>query len=193
MRALANYKLALLLCWLALLPFRPAVADDEQRYGAEIASAEAQVWDGGYVLSADLDYRLSPKAMEALHSGVPLLWTICVKLKVADGWLWDKSVVEIGIRYRLQYHALLNMYRVGNESDATTRNFSTLPAALAAMSTLRNLRLVNKDVVQPAQRARIELKVHFDKDRLPLPLRLSAYLNRQWYLSSDWTTWPLKK
>ncbi|MEY3760764.1 MAG: hypothetical protein RIR39_2255, partial [Pseudomonadota bacterium] len=37
------------------------------------------------------------------------------------------------------------------------------------------------------------VKVSFDRDALPLPLRPIAYIDPQWYLSSDWTLWPLKK
>jgi hypothetical protein len=37
------------------------------------------------------------------------------------------------------------------------------------------------------------VKVNFDRDALPLPLRPIAYIDPQWYLSSDWTLWPLKK
>ena len=39
----------------------------------------------------------------------------------------------------------------------------------------------------------VAIKVSFDRDALPLPLRPLAYINPQWYLSSEWTLWPLKK
>ena len=36
-------------------------------------------------------------------------------------------------------------------------------------------------------------KLQFDGDLLPLPLRPLAYIDKQWFLSSDWTLWSLKK
>jgi len=190
MRACVNYKACLLLCLLAWLSPLPAQAED---YSAEVKAADMTVQGGRYVLSADIGYRLSPKALDALQNGVPLFWTVRIKIQQARNLFWNKTLAETALRYRLQYHALLNMYRVRNENNDDVHNFSTLSAALDSMSALRDLPLINKDAVTAEKQTLVELKVYFDRDALPLPLRPIAYINRQWYLSSDWTVWPLKK
>ena len=184
-------RLALLLGLLLLAA--PVLQANESHYEAEIKNIDVFIQDGQYLLSADLSYQLSPKAMEALQNGVSLLWTVHLRLKLPNAWIGSKTLAEMQIRYRLQYQALLNMFRVTNENLGEKRNYSSLTAALEAMSAIRHLSLINKDVVQPSQHPEIEMKISFERDTLPLPLRLSAYVNQQWYLSSDWTTWPLKK
>jgi hypothetical protein len=53
--------------------------------------------------------------------------------------------------------------------------------------------LIGKSELAPEKQYLLAVKVNFDRDALPLPLRPIAYVDPQWYLSSDWTSWPLKK
>jgi hypothetical protein len=91
----------------------------------------------------------------------------------------------------LQYHALLNLYRVKNESTGRIDNVSTLSTALNLISTLRNFHLLDNAAVTAAN-TEVAIKVEFDREALPLPLRPMAYLSQQWNLSSEWSVWPLK-
>ncbi|MDD5269370.1 MAG: DUF4390 domain-containing protein [Methylococcales bacterium] len=187
-----NFCLSTFLCGVLLwcLPFS-GYADE---FAAEVKQAEVTLHGDYYLLSADIVYQLSEKAMEALQNGVPLFWDIQFKVLEQRDVLWDKTLVDTAIRYRLQYHALLNMYRVRDEGDGTVYNFSTLFAALDLMSTVRDFRLIGGlSELAPEKQYLLAMKVNFDRDALPLPLRPIAYVDRQWYLSSDWTLWPLKK
>ena len=172
-----------------LLPFS-GYAD---KFAAEIKQAEITLDGGGYVLSADIVYQLSEKAMEALQNGVPLFWDIQVKIQRQRDVLWNKTLVDKAIRYRLQYHALLNMYRVRNESNGEIYNFSTLSGAIGLMSAIRDFRLIEKAELDPEKQYQCAMRVNFDREALPLPLRPIAYMDPQWYLSSEWTLCPLKK
>jgi hypothetical protein len=163
------------------------------QFAAEVKRAEITLQGDIYVLSADIVYRLSDKAKEALQSGVPLFWDIQVRLLQHRDVLWNKTLVDTAIRYRIQYHALLNMYRVRNEVDGEVYNFSTLPAALDLMSTISDFPLIEKTELASENQYLGVLRVSFDREALPLPLRPVAYIDPQWYLSSDWTLWPLKK
>ena len=146
-----------------------------------------------YVLSADIDYHLGTKAKDALQNGVPLFWTVQVKIQQVRRFLWDTTLVETALKYRLQYHALLNMYRVRNEGSGEIYSFSTLSAALDLMSAVRDFRVVEIARISPEKTYQCAIKVAFVRDALPLPLRPVAYIDAQWYLSSDWTLWPLRK
>jgi hypothetical protein len=171
-------------------------------YATDVQRAEASIRGTQYVLSADIDYQLSDTAKEALKNGVPLFWTVRIKLEQQRAVLWAKTLMDISIRYRLQYHALLNMYRVVlvqpdsttmDEQSGDSHNFSTLSAALDSMANLRNVSLLDVSEIQPEKQYVIHIKAQFERDALPLPLRPIAYTNPQWYLSSDWTVWPFKK
>jgi len=172
-----------------LLPF----SGYANEFTAEVRQAGVTLQGDSYVLSADIVYQLSGKAMDAMQNGVPLFWDIQVKVKQQRDFLWDKTLVDTAIRYRLQYHALLNMYRVRNEGNGEVYNFSTLSAALGQMSAVRDFRLLEKAELAPEKQYLGAVKVSFDREALPLPLRPIAYIDPQWYLSSDWTLWPLKK
>jgi hypothetical protein len=186
-----NFCLSAGLCGvlLWLLPIS-GYADE---FATEVKQAEVTLQGNYYLLSADIVYQLSEKAKEALQNGVPLFWDIQVKIQQQRDVLWNKTLVDTAIRFRLQYHALLNMYRVRNEGNGTVYNFSTLSAALDLMSTVRDFRLIRKSELAPEKQYLLAVKVNFDRNALPLPLRPIAYVDPQWYLSSDWTLWPLKK
>jgi hypothetical protein len=181
----------LFICLFYLLLWPASVHADE--FSVSIKKAELTLREKSYVLSADIDYQLSDRARDALQNGVPLFWIVLVKVQQHRDYLWNKKLLDKEIRYRIQYHALLNMYRVRNESSDTVDNFSTLSAALHAMSTIRNIPIMDKADIASDTDYRVGVKVRFERDALPLPLRPIAYINPQWYLSSDWYLWSLKK
>ncbi|HEY8098266.1 MAG TPA: DUF4390 domain-containing protein [Methylobacter sp.] len=194
MRASVSHKSSLcrsLLCCflLGLLP----VLGHADTFGVVVTNADIALQGDSYRLSADIDFQLSARAKEALQSGVPLFWDIHIKTLQHRDYFWDSTLVNATIRYRIQYHALLNMYRVRNEGSHELYNFSTLSAALDLMSTIRDYRVLDKAAYVPGKRYAVGIKVTLDRDALPLPLRPVAYANPQWYLSSDWTLWPLTK
>jgi hypothetical protein len=167
-------------------------ATEANKFTAQVKQVELTRENDQYVLSADMAYSLNDTAKEALHNGVPLFWLVTIKVTAQRPLLWDKTVAKIKIRYRLQYHALLNMYRVKNENTETVDNFSTLAAALNAMSTLRNVAIMQTTVMQTTENYTLALKINFDRNALPLPLQPLALFNSQWYFSSDWTFWAVK-
>lgn len=162
----------------------------------EIKQVQINRYDNYYELSADIDYQLSNPAKKALENGVPLFWNLHIKVLEQRDYWWAKKIADIQIHYRLQYHALLNMYRVviiQPNNEFKTYNFSTLSAALDLMSNLQHLTLINAEQLNSNKHYIVKIKAEFDTDALPLPLRPIAYTHPQWYLSSDWTTWQLKK
>lgn len=184
---LSSIRLLFSLIWLWPVA---AYADE---FAVTIEKAEIVLRGDSYVLSAGIDYQLSDRAKDALQNGIPLFWTVQVKVQRHRDYLWNKTLLDKEMHYRIQYHALLNMYRVRNESRGTIENFSTLSAALHAMSTIRNAPILDKADIAPNASYMVGVKVRFDRDALPLPLRPVAYINPQWYLSSDWYLWSLKK
>ncbi len=162
----------------------------------EVKQVYVSLQDGQYLLSTEIDYQLTEKAKEALENGVQLFWTVHIKVLQQRDLFWDKTLLDTAINYRLQYHALLNMYRVvivhPDSMKGDTYNFSTLSAALDLMASLRNFPLLDKSRIEK-ESYYIKIKANFEHNALPLPLQPISYINPQWYLSSDWTVWPLKK
>jgi hypothetical protein len=178
------YALGLAL-WLA---FEIAYAAN---FAAEVKHADVSYQNGYSFLAADLDYHLSPQAKEALHNGVPLSWQVNVRLNQTRDFWWDKVKLNYSLRYQLQYHALLNMYRVKNENTGEIHNFSTLSAALDSMAIIRGLPLFNTKNSLSYQHHVIAIQILFEDGELPLPLQTQVIANPQWQLSSKWTYWNL--
>lgn len=148
---------------------------------------------GKLMLSADLYYGLSETAKAALDNGVPLYWNICVRIQRPRPLLWDETLYEVTLRYRLEYHALLNLYRVVFEHNAQAYNIPTLASALELMSSLRDVEILGQSALTPEQPLSVAIKVEFDRSSLPMPLRPFAYFDNEWDLSSTWTQWPWEK
>jgi hypothetical protein len=170
---------------------RPAQSAAEN-FGVDVKNVQINSQGNDYLMSADIVYRLSENALEALQNGVPLFWDVQIKTLQQRDYGWDKVLANNSIRYRIQYHALLNMYRVKKEGGELS-NFSTLPMALDAMSAIRDFRVMEQALYRQGKHYIVGIKVTLDRGALPLPLRPMAYVNPQWYLSSNWTLWPLTK
>jgi len=175
---------------LLLLVILPAIVDAKD-FGSTIKKADIALQGDSYTLSADIDYRLSEAAYDALKNGVPLFWNVEIKIRQRRSFLWDKTLVEKTLRYRIQYHALLSMYRVRNENTGFVDNFSSLKTAMELISSLNNFHLFDKNQFDPKKTYIADLKVIFDREALPLPLRPVSYLDSQWYLSSNRYVWSL--
>lgn len=182
-----KHKVLLLLVWSLVQPL-PAVAGT---YAAAVKYAELTLNDGNYFVSAEVEYKLSPKATNALKNGVPLHWAVNIRVQRPRSFWWDETLAEKNLRFRIQYQALLNTYRVHNEDTGESDDFSTLPAALDALSTIRYIPLLKRSALVPGKLYVAGVRVTFDRELLPLPLRPLSYINPQWYLSSDWYLWNL--
>lgn len=188
MRSLPNVKSLFALCMVGSFFLNLAIAET---HDVTVKKAEFRLINGVYLLSADINYHIGSRALDALQNGIPLFWDLDVIVKEQRDFLWDKTVIEKVFRYRIQYHALLNMYRVRYENSGDVFNFSTLAGAIDLLSSVRDLPIMKRDRLYPEKKYLAAVKVIFDRESLPLPLRPVAYLNPQWYLSSEWYVWPL--
>lgn len=170
-----------------LLYATPALSSE---YSAIVSQVDIDTRTQHINLNFDIEFRLSPMAKEALQKGIALTWVVSIKLQ-KQSWLWNTTVEEGEIKYIIKNHALLNLYSVS--SQGVSDMFSTLTAALNAISKNRNIPIISKDLIQADEHYQLMIKVIFDREALPIPLRPISYFDSQWALSSQWTTWPLPK
>lgn len=158
-----------------------AVASD---YAVRVVNTEVQVLNEQYRLNTGFDFNLSPKARQALQNGIPLYWQLNIRLMQLRRFWWAKTLRHIRFNYRIQYLALLNLYRVQNLTTGEVENLSTLASALDVIAQLQKFPLIEQSRLPAGQQYRVEIKLDFVREKLPLPLRPSSYLDSQWYLSS---------
>lgn len=147
--------------------------------------------DGVYMMEADLDLELSDGMMDALRSGVELLFLAEIELVRPRRWLPDETVGRLEQRYELAYHSLAQRFVVRNVNTDYRDAYPTLAEALLALGHIRQLPVIDTDLVN-ANKVRGQIRVRLDLAHLPMPARLGAYTDKTWRVSSDWVTWSLR-
>ncbi len=144
-----------------------------------------------YLLNADIEYRLSPVVKEALKKGISMSWVVRVKVE-RKNLLWNTTINEIVHRYQIQNHDVLNLYSVKLLKNNENNMFSTLAGAIDFIAKIRNLVVLEQSMIEQGERYQLGLKIDFERESLPVPIRPFSYFDKQWGLSSQWALWPLK-
>jgi hypothetical protein len=142
-----------------------------------------------HLLNADVEYRFSDAATEALQNGVPLTLQLNLQVSRERRYRWDETVVDEHWSFRLRYHSLAKLYQWVEEDGRAPRGFASLAALLEEMGAVRRLEVPGAGVLVPGQSYQARLAVSLDIESLPLPLRPVAYLSPAWYLASPWFPW----
>jgi hypothetical protein len=184
MRAYKKNK-ALLLALFVLLSSLSGRGYADDRF-VKIEQAQLTLAENKAQLRADVTFQLSQSAQDALHSGIALYWDVTIELKqVRWGGLWQSVLFSRSRRYRLAYYTLLNNYRVKDEKKEEVKRFSSLQEALTYMG-----QIAYDDIPIAGYDAKLcivgVLKVAFDKEMLPAPLRP---IDSEWDLSAAERLW----
>ena len=159
--------------------------------GFFIQRAETKLINNVYRLSAQIDYKFSGDVLAAIESGVPMVVVLDIELLRPRDYLWNKQIAELKQRFQLQYHALAEQYIVRNLNSGEQYTAPTFNTALFYLRDIKNIPLIDQQLLESSQNYRVRLRVSLEFDSLPVPLKLSAYTSRSWWLGSDWFTWEL--
>ncbi|MBL4762758.1 MAG: DUF4390 domain-containing protein [Gammaproteobacteria bacterium] len=172
-----------LLCW--FVPIAVPAADD----AVVVESAATHLNGGVYELNAMVRMTLPVKVVDALESGVPIVFEL--QLKVGQGrWYWlDKMIVEKSQRYRLYYHAFTRQYLLKDLNSGIQRNYLTLQDAITGFTSISNYPLLDAEALKPDTYYEAQLRLLLDRKLLPAALRANALLDSNWYVQSDWFAW----
>ncbi len=184
---LARLLAALSLGLLSVLASAAVGADDD----FSVIDLRTKLDEGRFLLSAEIDYRFSERAMEALENGVPLTIEVHLQVREAGAWIWDESLTDQRLRYRIRYKPLSERYLVSRLPGENGRTFVTRQAAVAALGELKDLYLINQQRLDPGKDYEVHLRASLDIEELPLPLRPIAYLRPGWKQSTGWIKRPL--
>ncbi len=157
-----------------------------------ITQADTRLADGVFLLSARIDYRLSPEALEALDSGVPLFVVLDIRVERQRRWWWNSTVARLQQRYLLLYHALSEKYVVHSLNSGAQANYRSLAEALAALGRIEDLPLMDSNLLESGADYRVRMRAYLDIEALPAPLQPLAYLSPGWRLQSEWRQWSLR-
>ena len=158
-----------------------------------IRSVETHLHDKVYLLDANIEYQFSEATLEALRNGVPLIVLLDIEVEQERTWWLNKTIAELQQGYLLLYHALTEKYIVNNLNSGAQENYDQLNSALAALGKVKDLPVLDSQLVSKDNRYSVKLKTHLDLESLPAPMRPLAYISSDWRLESDWYKWPLQQ
>lgn len=156
-----------------------------------ITGIHTRLQDDVYLLSANIEYRLTENVIEALNNGVPITVQLNIEIQRKRRWWLDVDMAALEQRYQLRYHALSHQYLVQNINSGAFYAFPNLDAALDNLGELKDFPLLDKQLVEEGEEYEILLHTELDIEALPSPLRPLAYITPAWRLDSDWYTWSL--
>lgn len=178
--------------WLAGLLLGLAAGAPAHAAGFSVADASTRLSEGVYLLDADIDYRFSEQAIQALQNGVPLTLRVDIQVERSRWWWVDATVANLEQRYRIKYHAFSDKYLVHNFNSGAFYAYRTLGGAVGALGRIRDLPLLDQKLVEEDEAYQVAIRVYLDIEALPSPLRPIAYITPAWHLTSEWTTWSLQ-
>ncbi|MEN8175068.1 MAG: DUF4390 domain-containing protein [Pseudomonadota bacterium] len=158
----------------------------------DVENISTRLEEGVFVTDADVAFRLSDKARDALLHGVLLTFVVEVGVRARDAWFWQDDVARREARYTLKFRPLSDLYEVVDETTGARQSFATGAAALRTLGEIRAVELVERDRLQAGQAYTARLRAYLDIEALPLPMRPLAYLSPAWRLSTGTIEWLLE-
>lgn len=150
----------------------------------------------GYVISAQVDYPLTARVIEALENGVPITFFQELELNetfplFGNFWQWETNLWRIKLRYQLRFHALSEQYVIMSLDTEHQQNFPNLDGALSALGQITDL-TVPPEYTDNTDDLILRIRSGLDLNALPTPMRPGALISSKWQLTSPWVraVWP---
>lgn len=188
MQASATTKLYGVLVLLLLLS---SIGTAAQATTFNIPAAHITKIGNGHVLNATINYPLSPRVIEALDNGIPIVFFQEFKLQditplLGEYWQWKDTLWRTEISYELRYHALAQQYVIRDIATGKERYFPSLEGTLHALGKIQNFILPPKYMTDTAHLT-FQLRSGINLYALPTPMRPGAIISSKWHLTSPWT------
>mgnify|MGYP000374231424 FL=1 len=164
-----------------------AIAD-----GIIVQSVKLEQKDATFSLDATFNIDLSPIIQEALHKGVTLPFVLDFNV-IQQRWnIWDQTVVETSLPYRLAFSALTRQYHIKDKLRGRDASFDTLEQALTAAGVVSDLAVFNAEQLQPEVEYEAQVRLRLEAGGLPSALQLEALESDKWEVSSPWYRWVME-
>ena len=156
----------------------------------QIKSAELQLQDEYYSLSADVMIDFDDEIEEAINKGVPLDFLIEFQIVTPRKYWFDDEIITASQHITLSYHALTKQYLV-NRGDHQ-KSFETLSEAKQELAELSDWKVAEKSLLEKNEVYNAALLIRLDQTKLPKAIQVDAIASEKWNLSSQKFVWSLK-
>lgn len=158
-----------------------------------VINADGVIIENMYTVNANIAYQLGKESRKALEHGIPLEFDIDFRIMKHRPWLWDQTLINRTITYRLEHQPLSGDYLVTRLDDGELEQFQKLGDVLRYIGEIKNFPLAEAAILDSGENLYAQVKSHLNIESLPAPLRPLAYLSTEWQLSSPWQTWIVNK
>ena len=174
-----------LLCFLATTTAFAAQRESELL----IRGAQAAVDDDTLELDTQLYLQLPKGALKAIDGGLSLHLTYQIEVSRVRRWLPDASVAAIEQEFELTYPALSQRYLVRNLNTGEQQDFGTLDAALARISEVKGLPVLDASLLPPGPEYEGRVRAVLDMASAEDAFGWLLFWTDDWSAESDWYTW----
>ncbi len=161
--------------------------------GIIVQSVKLQQKDATFSLDATFNIDLSPIIQDALHKGVALPFVLDFNVMRQRWNIWDQTVVEASLPYRLSYNALTRQYHIRDKLRGRDTSFNTLEQAIAAAGIIMDLAVFNAEQLMPEVEYEAQVRLRLEAGALPSALQLEALESDKWEVSSPWYRWVMDR
>ena len=179
----------LLLCVIATVAGPAARAADAELRLRDLAVA---VDEGVYELDARLEIELPGAARRAVESGLTLRLRYEIVIDRERRYMLDAEVAALAQRYEVTYHALSQRWLVRNLNTGEQFDYGSLDNALARISELRGLPILDAALVSPGPLYLGRIRAVLDLSTAPDAFGWLLFWADDWSAESDWITWTLR-
>ena len=181
-----NLFFHLLLITLLLKPVNSQAQDE-----FVIKSVNTQLNETVYFLNAVFEISLPDYIVSAFDQGFVLPLLIEIEVSRNRLFWFDKDVVIIKQRYRMQYHAMLDSVSLLDVNSGNRQYFSSLDETLNHLTVLLNFPLLDNNALDQQKKYSARLNFGIDNAALPIPLKSSLLWKNDWHIGSDWFEWDI--
>lgn len=169
----------------------PLHAETAGTQGMSVEWAQLIERDDRNIISADIHYHFPDVVLRALEEGIPLTFRIEFRILRLRTMLWSETLLQDERTIQLRYQPLAKSYQISDLGSGAVVHYANLVNVLDTLSHLRGWSVPAPPEANTDEKRIASLKLYFDVEALPLPLRLQAYLSPQWKMDTPSYRWPL--
>ena len=180
------------LALITLFPVGSCAESTTPSPGFKVLHASSSLDQDRYTVDIDFALLFSDESLEALDNGVPVVIVVEYEVLEQRDYLWDKTILEMEDRFELRYQSLTKRHLITDLATGKRQSYGRRFSAVNALSRIEDRPIVFLSQLDPGKNYQAKVRIHLDIEALPAPLRLPAYLSKEWDLQSDWYEWPLQ-
>lgn len=157
----------------------------------EVTAARIESTEEGYRLTTSFAFELSHGLREAIHKGIPMVFTTEVEM-TRPRWYWlDETTVRSTQTVRIAYNLWTRQY-TGAINGSLQQSFPTLEEAMALVLRPRRWLVAENGSLKQGATYNVAVRLKLDINQLPKSFVITSLNNSDWRLSSDWKRFTYK-